>query len=61
MELKILALKALAAAYEAALHYDYCPEPDEASELPNEIVTNFNEEEKCFTIDAWKTKNDNEE
>jgi hypothetical protein len=23
--------------------------------------TNFNEEEKCFTIDAWKTKNDNEE
>lgn len=41
MDQKILELKDLAASYEAALYYDYCPEPDDASKIPSEVITNF--------------------
>lgn len=44
MKQKISALKDLAAAYEAALNYDYCPQPDDAVTIPDEIVTNFTKE-----------------
>ncbi len=38
-------LRILAAAYEAALGYDYCPDEDECAEYSKEVVTNFTEEE----------------
>ena len=41
MQNKISNLKDLAAAYEAALQYDYCPEPDVAATVPDERVTDF--------------------
>jgi len=41
MEKKILELKDLAAAYEAALNYDYCPEPEVAATVPEKFLTSF--------------------
>lgn len=41
MEEKIENLKNLAAAYQAALQYDYCPTPEEAEALTDEIITDF--------------------
>lgn len=37
-------LKDLAAAYEAAKNYDYCPDSVEAATLPGVIITDFNED-----------------
>lgn len=37
-------LKSLCAAYEAALHFDYCPNPSEAAEIVEEIETDFTAE-----------------
>jgi len=37
----ITEIKSLAAAYEAALEHDYCPSPDEAASLVDDIDTNF--------------------
>lgn len=34
-------LKDLAAAYSAALIYDYCPEPEVAAMIPKEFETEF--------------------
>lgn len=39
--LDIQNLKDYAAAYEAAVHCDYCPSPDEAAGLVDEIETDF--------------------
>ena len=38
-------LRILAAAYEAALGYDYCPDEDECAAYSKEVITHFTEEE----------------
>lgn len=38
-------LKALGAAYQAALEYDFCPDADEAADLVGEIETPFSVED----------------
>ena len=38
-------LRILAAAYEAALGYDYCPDEDEAAMYSREVITKFSEED----------------
>lgn len=43
--MNISKIKSLAAAYQAALEYDYCPSPDEAALLPDEIDTDFSEQD----------------
>lgn len=40
----VLKLKEMAAAYEAALNFDYCPSPDEAAEYYQEMITEFSED-----------------
>lgn len=39
----VLKLKEMAAAYEVALNFDYCPSPDEAAEYSREMITEFSE------------------
>ena len=38
-------LRILAAAYQSALGYDYCPDEDECAAYSKEVITNFTEEE----------------